>query len=77
MTINIEKMRSDMAEAQKWETRKFLVSALVASAALLGAGAALGNYFTNRSQQPAQPVTQILQYQYPPGTVITIPPAKP
>ena len=50
--INIDKMRSDM----RWETRKFIVSLLVGTAAVLGAGVALGNYFGSRSPvQPSQP----------------------
>jgi hypothetical protein len=58
MTVNIEKMRSDMAEQQrqaairqKWETRKFLISAVIAAAAFLGAGIAFGNYFTRQTPQ--------------------------
>jgi hypothetical protein len=49
MTVNIEKMRSDM----KWEARKFAVSAVLATAAAVGAGIAIGSYFT---KQPAPPV---------------------
>jgi hypothetical protein len=63
MTVNIEKMRADM----KWEARKFLLQAMVAAAALVGAGAALGNYLA-RQAPPSAPM-------FPPGTVITIPPA--
>ena len=40
MTINIEKMRADM----KWEARKFTISAILAAAALVGAGVALGRF---------------------------------
>jgi hypothetical protein len=58
MTINIEKMRADM----KWETRKFAIQAIVAGAALLGAGVALGTYLS-RAAAP----------QYPAGTTIIIP----
>jgi hypothetical protein len=71
MTVNIEKMRFDMAETQRkaelnqrWENRKFLLQMVLAAAALMGAGVALGNYI---SRAPS----------YPPGTVITIPPARP
>jgi anti-sigma-K factor RskA len=39
MTVNIEKMRNDM----KWEARKFLVSAILATAAAVGAGVGIGN----------------------------------
>jgi hypothetical protein len=63
MAINIEKLRADM----RWEARKFLISALLATAAAGGAGVAIGNFVASRPQ-PAQ---------FPPGTVITIPPAKP
>ena len=52
MAINIEKMRFDMRadelrrEAlQKWETRKFLVQMLLAFAATLAAGVALGRFW--------------------------------
>jgi hypothetical protein len=48
MTINIEKMQSDM----RWEARKFAVSAIVAAAALLVAGVAIGNYFTRPIPAP-------------------------
>jgi len=84
MTVNIEKMRFDIAEtqrqaetrrlewerSQKWELLKLFVSAVVAAAALLGGGAAIGTYLTRRSEPPA---TQ--QPMFPPGTVITIPAA--
>lgn len=61
MTINIEKMRLDIAAHQKqldWETRKFIVSLLIAAAAIAGASAAVGNYLGNR---PSQPQTIIIQ----------------
>jgi flagellar biosynthesis/type III secretory pathway M-ring protein FliF/YscJ len=52
MTVNVEKMRFDIQaeidrrEAlQKWETRKFVVSALLAFAATLAAGVALGRFW--------------------------------
>jgi len=65
MAVNIEKMRADLAldsrkfqeeldyrsKMLRWEGWKFLVSALLASAALVGAGIAIGNYFTRTSQQ--------------------------
>jgi hypothetical protein len=50
MTVNIEKMRSDM----KWEARKFLVSTVLATAAAVGAGIAIGSYFTKG--QPPQTI---------------------
>ncbi len=56
MAVNIEKMRADMLTSQKllaWETRKFVISIVVGAAALLGAGVALGNYFTNLHNPPA------------------------
>lgn len=37
MTINIEKLRSDM----KWETRKFVLQALAATGAAMAGGAGL------------------------------------
>jgi anti-sigma-K factor RskA len=61
MTVNIEKMRADM----KWESRKFMRQALVALAASVGAGVALGNYLARQAPTPAP--------MFPPGTVITIP----
>jgi len=41
MAVNIAKMQADM----RWETRKFVLQVVVAGAALLGAGAALGALF--------------------------------
>ena len=76
MTVNIEKMRADMANDQKrlaWENREFAVSLIVAAAALVGAGVVLGNYIGSR--RPAPQTVQVLQL--PPGTTITIPPAPP
>jgi hypothetical protein len=64
MTVNIEKMRSDM----KWEARKFLVSAILATAAAVGAGIVIGSYVTK------QPASQ--QFVLPPGTTIQIVPVK-
>lgn len=55
MTINIEKMRSDM----RWETRRFVGSAIVATAAVGAAGAAIGSYLTKLQQ----PQTTIIQQQ--------------
>jgi hypothetical protein len=60
MTINIEEMRADM----KWETRKSVVSLLLATAVAVGAGAALGNYVATRPT----PAPTIVQYVLPPGT---------
>ncbi len=62
MTVNIKKMRVDMAFQNKqlaWETRRFMISGLVA-AALVGAGAALGNYL---AKQPGPPI--VIQLQQP------------
>ncbi len=47
MAVNIEKMRADM----RWETKKFVVSAVIGAAALVGAGIAMGNYFTRQGPQ--------------------------
>jgi hypothetical protein len=52
MTVNIEKMRADM----RWEARKFAISAIVAAAALIGAGVAIGNYVATRPLQPPPPI---------------------
>lgn len=48
MTVNIEKMRFDIAETQrqnalqqKWETRKFVVQALLVAAGCVAAGVGL------------------------------------
>lgn len=41
MTIQIERLRQEI----RMENRKFLVSLLIASAALLGAGIAVGHFF--------------------------------
>lgn len=72
MTVNIEKMRVDMATQQRkleletrWETRKFVVSIVVAIAAALGAGAAIGNYLGRQAQPPQ---TIIIQQQPGPPT---------
>lgn len=48
MTVNIEKMRKDMRD----ESRKFLLQALVAAAACVGAGVALANWVNSRSAPP-------------------------
>ena len=72
MAINIEKMRSDMA----WESRKFLLQAVVSAAALVGAGAALGNYLGRREPPPPAPPQVIFQ----PGSIVVTPappPAQP
>ena len=55
MAVNIEKMRADISAQQKqldWETRKFFVQLIVAIAAAVGAGVALGNWGNNRPNQP-------------------------
>jgi hypothetical protein len=81
MTVNIEKMRFDIQESrdrverdqarserdQKWETRKFVVSAILATAAAVGAGVGIGNLIW--AHQPPS----VALSQFPPGTVITIP----
>ena len=53
--LNMKKLESDL----RWESRKFTVSLFVGAAALLGAGAAIGNNFTNRTPIPA-PAPQII-----------------
>lgn len=62
MQTNIEKMRADM----KWENRKFGVSLVIASAALVAAGAALGNYIATRPVPTPPPQTIIIQQAPPP-----------
>lgn len=61
MTVNIEKMRFDMAETQRLASRdlkKFFIttgiSALLAVAAAVGAGIAIGNYLAKN--QPPQTI---------------------
>jgi hypothetical protein len=57
--LNMEKMRSDMElsrKAMEWETRKFVVSLMVATAALAGGGATLGNYIGSRPQPGPAPI---------------------
>ncbi len=50
MALNIEKMRAEM----RWEARKFLISAILATAAAVGAGIAIGNYLTRSA--PSQTI---------------------
>jgi hypothetical protein len=76
MTVNIDKMRADMAAQQTllaWETRKFVIQALTAAAGLLAAGGIIGGVmvnYINAHQPPAPPITQ---YVLPPGTVVQVP----
>ena len=60
MTINIEKLRADI----RWESRKFVLQAVVALAAAIGVGVGIGNLIWNHPG-PA--------LQLPPGTSITTP----
>ncbi len=55
MALNIEKMRHDM----RLETWRIGVSLIVAAAALVGAGVAIGNYL--KPTPPAPPQVIILQ----------------
>lgn len=48
MAVNIEKMRKEM----RYENRKFLLQALVAAAACVGAGVALANWVNSRTAPP-------------------------
>ena len=48
MAVNIETMRKDMA----YESRKFLLQALVAAAACVGAGVALADWVNSRAAPP-------------------------
>ncbi len=61
METNIEKLRSDI----RYESRKFVVQAIIAAAALVGAGVAIGNYVA-RNRPPENPL---------PPQVIVIPQA--
>jgi hypothetical protein len=68
MTVNIDKMRADLAAQQRqlaWETRKFGLALFVAGVGFIGALVTIYHLSD-------KPVVQ----QFPPGTVITIPPAK-
>jgi hypothetical protein len=63
MTINIEKMRVEMATEQRKldrDTRRFVVttviSAILAAAALVGAGVAVGNYIARQPLPAPAPI---------------------
>jgi hypothetical protein len=67
MTINIEKMWHDMQVQQKqmdWETRKFVVSMIVAIAAAAGVGVGIGNLIWGH-QLPPPPQTIVIQQPAP------------
>ena len=61
MRANEDKLRSDM----RYESRKFLVQALVGAAALLGAGAALGSYFAPRTTSGQTIIVNVPPYSAP------------
>ena len=63
--LNIDKMRADM----RWESRRFAVQLVIGLAAAVGAGAALGNYFTKNAPSALVPV----QVQAPPPIIYVIP----
>lgn len=70
MQAQLDKITFDKEHASRqatWDLRKFVittvVSTVLALAAAVGAGVAIGNYLAHR--EPT----------FPPGTVITIPPA--
>jgi len=65
MTVNIEKMRSDL----KWETCKFALSAIIATAAAVGAGVGIGNLIWAHPQPPSPPAQIIFQ----PGAIQVAP----
>ncbi len=53
---NIQKMNSDL----KYENRRFLLQALVAAAALLGSGAAIGGFMVNYvDHHPARSIPEV------------------
>lgn len=56
------------SKQDRWEIIKVLAAMAVGCAALFAASVGIANYLMPK-QQP--------QYVFPPGTVITIPPAKP
>jgi hypothetical protein len=68
MALNIEKMRSDMV----WESRKFLLQAVVSAAALLGAGAVLGNYLARHEPAPPAPPPRVI---FQPASIVVTPAA--
>ena len=65
MSVNIEKMRSDMEAMQKWETRKFLLQFVVAIVASVGAGVALANWVNSRNPLPQPPQPPQIIYLQP------------
>jgi hypothetical protein len=77
MVAQLDKIAFDKNHANRqasWDVRKFIattiISTVVALAAAVGAGIAIGSYYAHREPQPT--AQQII---LPPGTVITIPPA--
>ena len=58
MGANEEKLRSDV----RYENRKFLTQLLVGAAALLGAGAAVGNYFAPRTSSGQTIIVNVPPY---------------
>ncbi len=61
MALNIEKMRADM----RWESRKFLVSAILATAAAVGAGVGIGNLIWGHTPPASPPPPQVIILQQP------------
>jgi len=64
MTVNIEKMRADMAAQNRqlaWESWKFALQLLLALIAAPGVGVGIGNLIWNRPQQ-SQPPIQVFSF---------------
>jgi hypothetical protein len=77
MAVNIEKMRSDM----RWESRKFAASAVIAAATLVGAGIAIGNYYSRPGTAGDIAKATVVPLSAPPslavGSLIAVPGQRP
>lgn len=73
MTVNIEKLRSDI----RYEGRKFFVQALVGVAVSVGAGVALATYVNSHYRPEPSPQPQIIYLQPSPPPALATPGTKP
>ncbi len=73
MTVNIEKLRSDI----RYEGRKFFVQALVGAAVCVGAGVALATYVNSHRPPEPPPQPQIIYLQPGPPPTQVAPSSKP
>lgn len=81
MAAQVHKIAFDAEATQRqaaWDLRKFIitttVSTVLALAAAVGAGIAIGNYYAHRELPPAPPPPQIV---FQPGSIVVRPaPAK-